>query len=79
MTAFQLRTWHDQKPMPPPTVLLDWFTDREASTVQVKQSLAWHLAVPAVADDLLKFAAAVYCADRLSVRPGTWTRARRAC
>jgi 7-cyano-7-deazaguanine synthase in queuosine biosynthesis len=60
--------------MPPPTVLLDWFTDREASTVQVKQSLAWHLAVPAVADDLLKFAAAVYCADRLSVRPGTWTR-----
>jgi 7-cyano-7-deazaguanine synthase in queuosine biosynthesis len=75
MTSFQLRTRPDQRPLPPPTTLLDWFANRGASTVQVRQSLTWHLAVPAPTHDLLRFAAAVYCADRLSVRPGgTWTR-----
>jgi 7-cyano-7-deazaguanine synthase in queuosine biosynthesis len=75
VTTFQLRTRRDQKRLAPPAILLDWLGDREASTVQARQSLSWHLAVPAVADDLLKFAAGVYLADRLTVRPGTWTRA----
>ena len=74
MTSFQLRTRRDQRPLASSTILLDWLANREASTIQVRQSLTWHLAVPALADDLLRFAAAVYCADRLSVRPGTWTR-----
>lgn len=74
MTSFQLRTRRDQRPLASSTILLDWLANREASTVQVRQSLTWHLAVPALANDLLRFAAAVYCADRLSVRPGTWTR-----
>ena len=73
MTAYQLRTRRDQAPDAPPTILLDWFGSR-GSTIQVRSSLRSGLAVPAVAVDLLKAAAAVYCADRLTVRPGTWTR-----
>ena len=74
MTAYQLRTRRDQKPEAPPTILLDWFGGDSGSTIQVRSSLRSGLAVPAVAIDLLKAAAAVYCADRLTVRPGTWTR-----
>ena len=74
MTAYQLRTRRDQKPAARPTVLLDWFGRGGGSTIQVRSSLRSGLAVPAVAVDLLKAAAAVYCADRLTLRPGTWTR-----
>jgi 7-cyano-7-deazaguanine synthase in queuosine biosynthesis len=74
VTAFQLRTRRDQKALAPPTILLDWLPGRAGSTIQVRQSLTTGLAVPAMAHDLFKFAGAVYCADRLTVRPGTWTR-----
>lgn len=75
MTEFLLRTRPDQGAAPRPTVLLDWFDTGGGSTVQARHSLAAGLAPPAVAIDFLRFAAAVYCADRLSERPGTWTRA----
>ena len=74
MTTYQLRTRRDQEPKAPPTILLDWFGGSGRSTIQVRSSLRSGLAVPAVAVDLLKAAAAVYCADRLTERPGTWTR-----
>ena len=74
MTTFQLRTQRDQEALAPPATLLDWFAGRSGSTIQVRQSLTTGLVVPAVAEDLLRFAAAIYCADRLTVRPGTWTR-----
>ena len=75
MTAsYQLRTRRGQAPEAPPTTLLDWFGGPSESTIQVRSSLRHRLAVPAAAVDLLRAAAAVYCADRLTVRPGTWTR-----
>lgn len=74
MTSFQLRTRRDQEPAAPPTVLLDWFPGRAGSTIQARQSLTTGLTPPDIAVDLLRFAAAAYCADRLSIRPGTWTR-----
>ena len=74
MTGYQLRTQRDREPKAPPTILLDWFSGSGESTIQVRSSLRSGLAVPAVAVDLLKAAAAVYCADRLTERPGTWTR-----
>jgi 7-cyano-7-deazaguanine synthase in queuosine biosynthesis len=74
VTAYHLRTRRDQEPEVPPTILLDWFGSRGGSTIQVRSSLRAGLAVPAVSVDLLKAAAAVYCADRLTLRPGTWTR-----
>jgi 7-cyano-7-deazaguanine synthase in queuosine biosynthesis len=69
VTSFQMRTRRDQEPASPPTILLEW-----SRTIQVRQSLTWKLVPPDVAIDFLRFAAAVYCADRVSVRPGTWTR-----
>lgn len=74
MTTYQLRTRRDQEPEAPPTILLDWFGGSGGSTIQFRSSLRSGLAVPAVATDLLKAAAAIYCADRLTVRPRTWTR-----
>lgn len=74
MTDFLLRTRRDQTAPPAPTVLLDWFESGDGSTIQTNRSLTDHLAPPPVATDFLRFAAAVYCADRLSPRPGTWTR-----
>jgi 7-cyano-7-deazaguanine synthase in queuosine biosynthesis len=54
---------------------LDWFdASHSRSTIQYRGSLRSRLAIPAAALDLLKVAAAVYCADRLTARPGTWTR-----
>jgi 7-cyano-7-deazaguanine synthase in queuosine biosynthesis len=72
MTDFRLRTRRDQAASPSPTILLDWFGN--GSTVQVRQNLTSGLAPPAVAVDFLRFAAAVFCADKLAIRPGTWTR-----
>jgi 7-cyano-7-deazaguanine synthase in queuosine biosynthesis len=73
-TAFCLRTRSDQAAPPSPVVLLDWFTDTAGSTVQSNSELTAGLIPPANALDLLRLAAAVYCADRVTERPGTWTR-----
>lgn len=69
---FRLRTRRDQDAPPPPAVLLDWIGD--GSTIQVRQNLTTRLKPPAAAIDLLRFAGAVFCADKLAMRPGTWTR-----
>jgi hypothetical protein len=73
MTLFQLRTRRDQGVVPPPGVLLDWFGGG-GSTIQVRSNLISGLTPPPMAVDFRRFAAAVYCADRLAVRPATWTR-----
>lgn len=70
---FQLRTARSQDPLPPPTVLLDWFPGARG-TIQVRHSLTTGLAPPAEAIDFLRFAGAVFCADKVAIRPGTWTR-----
>jgi len=70
---FQLRTRRDQEPSAEPVILLDWFGGR-AGTVQVRESLRYALPIPNAAMDLFKVAGAVYCADRVAERPGTWTR-----
>ena len=72
MTHFRLRTRRDQAAPPTPTILLDWFGG--GSTIQTRQNLTTGLVPPAVAVDFLRFAAAVFCADKLAIRPGTWTR-----
>ena len=75
MTSYQLRTQASQIAAESPTILLDWFdSGRRRSTIQYHGALRSRLAVPAAALDLLKVAAAAYCADRLTERPGTWTR-----
>jgi 7-cyano-7-deazaguanine synthase in queuosine biosynthesis len=70
---FQLRTQREQEPSAEPVILLDWFGGR-AGTVQVRDSLRYALPIPDVAMDLFRVAGAVYCADRVARRPGTWTR-----
>lgn len=74
MRDFRLRTRPDQKMPPARTVVLDWLPGTAGSNVQVRQSLTTGLAPTATAMDTLRLAAAVYCADRLAPRPGTWTR-----
>ena len=69
---FLLRTRRDQPIQPSPTVLLDWI--REGSTIQVRQNLLTGLVPTSACLDFFRFAAAVFCADKLAVRPGTWTR-----
>jgi len=72
MTHFRLRTQHDQDAGHLPTILLDWFG--RGATIQVRQSLTIGLNPPSSALDLFRFAGAVFCADKLSTRPATWTR-----
>lgn len=76
MTEFYLRTERGQPIPSPPTVVLDWFPggNGRGSTIDVLQSLNPVSAPTGTAWDFLRFSAAVYCADRLTVRPGTWTR-----
>lgn len=74
MTAFQLRTAKDQKAHPPPTLLLDWLPGGRG-TIHQRQSLTSQLKPPAAVIDLLRFAGAVFCADKVALRPATWTRA----
>src|SRR2546423_12865548 len=75
MTSYRWRTHPRRAPAAAPTALLDWFdASHSRSTIQYRGSLRSRLAIPAAALDLLKVAAAVYCADRLTTRPGTWTR-----
>lgn len=71
---FQLRTQREQEPSAEPVILLDWFGGR-AGTIQVRDSLRYALPIPDVAMDLFEVAGAVYCANRVARRPGTWTRA----
>jgi 7-cyano-7-deazaguanine synthase in queuosine biosynthesis len=74
MTVFHLRTHRSQAAPAAPTILLDWFTSGEGSTIQVRESLTADLVPSAEAMDFLRFSAAVYCADRLTPRPAMWTR-----
>jgi 7-cyano-7-deazaguanine synthase in queuosine biosynthesis len=74
MNPYQLRTEPSQGPYARPVLLLDWFDSRAGSTIQYRGALRGNLRIPAGALDLLKVAAAVYCADRLTIRPPTWTR-----
>jgi 7-cyano-7-deazaguanine synthase in queuosine biosynthesis len=73
VTTFQLRTAKEQKPHPPPAVLLDWLPGGRG-TIHHRQSLTTGLKVPPAAVDFLRFAAAVFCADKIALRPATWTR-----
>lgn len=73
MTAFQLRTTKEQAAHPPPAVLLDWLPGGRG-TIQRKQSLTSGLKVPPAALDFLRFAGAVFCSDKVALRPATWTR-----
>jgi 7-cyano-7-deazaguanine synthase in queuosine biosynthesis len=72
MTNFHLRSRRDQAAPPTPTILLDWFGD--GSTIQARENLTTGLTPPSEAMDLLRLAAAVFCVDKLAIRPGTWTR-----
>jgi 7-cyano-7-deazaguanine synthase in queuosine biosynthesis len=72
VTRFQLRTRRDQRALPPPVVLLDWMGD--GSTIQRRHNLTTRLAPPPAAVDFLQFAGAVFCVDKVALRPGTWTR-----
>jgi 7-cyano-7-deazaguanine synthase in queuosine biosynthesis len=74
VTTFRLRTNADQTAPPPPTVLLDWFSNGHGSTIQSGGGLTAGLIVPSPARDLFTVAAAVYCADRVVPRPAEWTR-----
>jgi 7-cyano-7-deazaguanine synthase in queuosine biosynthesis len=69
---FQLRTMRNQSPRLHPTVLLDYFG--AGSTIQDAGNLCTDLVPTSAAFDFFRFAAAVYCADKLAVRPSTWTR-----
>lgn len=70
--TFLLRTRLDQPQQPEPTVLLDWFG--AGPTIQARHNLSTGLVPTSTAFDFLRFAAAVFCADKLAIRPGTWTR-----
>jgi 7-cyano-7-deazaguanine synthase in queuosine biosynthesis len=74
MSEYCLRTIRSQFAPPPPAVLLDFFDNGDGSTIQASHDLAHNLSAPEIAVDFFRFAAAVYCADRLEARPGTWTR-----
>jgi 7-cyano-7-deazaguanine synthase in queuosine biosynthesis len=74
VNSFRMRTQRYQEAPPPETVPVDWFAGREGSTVQVRQSLTMSLAPTVPAMDFFRCSVGVYCADRLSLRPGTWTR-----
>lgn len=58
-------------------LLLDWFEDRSASTVQHDATFLGSLVPSPVAIDFLHLAGAVFCADKLVARadtPDSWTR-----
>jgi 7-cyano-7-deazaguanine synthase in queuosine biosynthesis len=74
VTSYRLRTDSSQPPPSAPTISLDWYSGRAGSTIQVRENLTQRLTIPPAALDLLHTSAAVYCADRLTPRPSTWTR-----
>jgi 7-cyano-7-deazaguanine synthase in queuosine biosynthesis len=80
MTTFHLRT-DPQQPVPADAnaFLLDWFTgqQRQRSTIAASKDLLLGLQPSSTARDLLRVAAAVYCADKVARRDTTrdaWTR-----
>jgi hypothetical protein len=80
MTTFHLRT-EPQQPVTADTnaFLLDWFTgpQRQRSTIAASSDLLFGLQPTPAARDLLRVAAAVYCADKVARRDATrdaWTR-----
>jgi 7-cyano-7-deazaguanine synthase in queuosine biosynthesis len=76
MIAVQLRT-HPDQPDLGAEVLLDWFEDKSASTVQYGPDFLKALAPSPVAMDLFRLAAAIFCADKIVSRGETadfWTR-----
>lgn len=78
MTALQVRTSPDQAPDPGAEVLLDWFSEKAASTVQVGDAFFKDFAPSPVAADLLRLGAGVFCADKLILRDEAedhWSRA----
>jgi len=79
MTTFVLRIDPDDAlPTDPEDIVLDWFAGtRAASTVQADPRFLQGLAPSPLAQDLLRVAGAVYCADKLALRrrtPDRWTR-----
>jgi len=81
MTTFHLRT-DPQQPVATDAnaFQLDWFTgpQRQRSTIAASSDLLFGLQPAPAARDLLRVAAAVYCADKVARRDGTrdaWTRA----
>jgi 7-cyano-7-deazaguanine synthase in queuosine biosynthesis len=80
MTIFRLRTDPRQSlPADSDAFLLDWFTgpQRQRSTIAASSDLLYGLQPPPAARDLLRVAAAVYCADKVARRDTTrdaWTR-----
>jgi 7-cyano-7-deazaguanine synthase in queuosine biosynthesis len=77
VTDFYLRTLPTQPAPPPPSVLLDWFEGNHGSTVQAGWDPAPIPSSPRPALDLFRWSASVFCADRTTPRPGTWTRTIR--
>jgi 7-cyano-7-deazaguanine synthase in queuosine biosynthesis len=76
VSAVQLRTEPGQ-PDVGADILLDWFEDRAASTIQYGSDFLKALAPSAVALDLLRLAGAVFCADKILMREEAddfWTR-----
>jgi 7-cyano-7-deazaguanine synthase in queuosine biosynthesis len=76
MTHLQVRTEPSQVDGAA-DVLLDWFDDRPASTVQYEPDFLKGLEPSPVARDLLRLGGAVYCTDKAVKRAGSadaWTR-----
>jgi 7-cyano-7-deazaguanine synthase in queuosine biosynthesis len=76
VTDVQLRTAPDQ-PDHGAAILLDWFEDRGASTVQYEPDFLKGLAPSPVALDLFRLAGAIFCADKTVRRAEAtdfWTR-----
>lgn len=81
MSDVQLRTEPGQ-PDEGADVLLDWFEDRQASTVRYGPDFLKALAPSVVAQDLFRIAGAVFCADKVLLRKETedfWTRDITMC
>jgi 7-cyano-7-deazaguanine synthase in queuosine biosynthesis len=73
--SFQLRVTLDE-PLKPGVVALDW-ADSQRGTIDVSGTLLASVQPATVALELLRFAAAIYCADKIVLRSATddgWTR-----
>ncbi len=76
MTSFQLRTDPGQRDAGA-DFLLDWFDDKSSSTVSFDPSFLRNCAPGPIAEDLLRVAGAVFCADKVALRSlseDAWTR-----
>lgn len=78
MTVLQVRTSPDHGRDPGADVLLDWFSEKAASTVQVGDAFFKDFAPSRVAADFLRLGGAAFCADKLVLRDAAedhWSRA----